>query len=115
MGLLADSVPTGAVYNGTDQAAWDNMLSNRATTQAAIDTSRANDQFKNVTIPGLVNSAASSGDYYGGGLARDKDLASAQLANQTGDIQRKLSQYQTDMTAAGFMARTGVSINMSGV
>lgn len=115
MGLLAQSVPTGAVFNGTDQSAWDNLLSSRATTQAALDTSRANDQFTQQTLPGLANAAAASGNYYGGGLGHDKDLASAQLANTTGDIQNKLRQYQTDMTMAGFAARTGVSINMSGV
>lgn len=115
MGLLADSVPTGAVFNGTDQAAWDNLLSSRATTAAALNTSRANDQFQQTTLPGLANAAAASGNYYGGGLARDKDLAGSQLYNTTSDIATKLTQYKTDMTMAGFAARTGVSINMSGV
>lgn len=115
MGLLADSVPTGAVFNGTDQSAWDNLLSSRATTQAAVDTSRANDQYQQSTLPGLVNAASSTGNYYGGDLSRDKDLAGAALNNTVGDISTKLNQYKTDMTMAGFLARTGVSINMSGV
>ena len=115
MGLLADSVPTGAVFNGTDQSAWDNLLSSRANTQAGVDISRANDQYQNRTLPGLVNAASASGNYYGGGLGRDKNLASADVTNAVGDIQNKLSQYQTDMTMAGFAARTGVALNMSGI
>ena len=71
MGLLADSVPTGAVFNGTDQSAWDNLLSSRATTQAALDTSRANDQFTERTLPGLNNASAAAGDYYGGQRSHD--------------------------------------------
>jgi hypothetical protein len=114
MGLYTESVPTGAVFNGTDQAAWDNLLSSRANTQASLDISRANDQFTDRTLPGLNNASAAAGDYYGGQRSHDITQATADVTNTVGDIRSKLAQYQTDMTMAGFAARTGVALNMSG-
>lgn len=102
--------PTG---NTSALLASNNVESGLATTQAGLDTTRATRDFADITMPGLVNNAAASGDFYGGMLGHQADMAKRTLNDQVGaggDIQNALNQKLADLRRSGILAATGVSL-----
>lgn len=82
----------------------------QATTQAALEQSRGLRDFSAITMPGIVNDAASRGTFYGGQVGVRGDLAKQQEVDQYGDIQNTLNMKLTDLRRQGILAATGISL-----
>lgn len=115
MTTLGDLLPlnNGALLNYTTTKTATNN-----TTEAGVAIDRANQQYTTQTLPGLVNTAAGSGNFYGGQLHQDVGLAHEQLAQQvgttadpgSGDIERRLAQTNAEMLGKSILATRGISI-----
>ncbi len=79
-----------------------------AGTDAGLAQSRLLRNYSTRQLPGIVNSNAARGTFYGGSAGVEADQAKEDTANQFGDIQQQLNRQLANLRRQGILAATGM-------